>query len=55
MAHLIAHTIVIVALLTAYVTLSVTGHDGTALLGTLGGYVGGAGVTTVANGQKSGA
>lgn len=40
---LLLHTIVVLALLGAYLAITLTGHDGTAILGVLGGYLGGAG------------
>jgi len=43
----IAHTVIIVCLLSAYVTLTLTGHDGSAVLGVLGGYSGGSVLGTV--------
>ncbi len=39
--------LVAVALLAAYVTLTVTGHDGSAILGALIGWIGGAGTPAV--------
>lgn len=46
---LLLHTIVVLALLGAYLAISLTGHDGTALLGVLGGYLGGAGTANLIN------
>lgn len=43
MVQLVCHTIVVLALLAAYVVLTVLGHDATALLGLLVGYIGGVG------------
>lgn len=43
MAQLLAHTVVVVALVAAYTVVTVTGHDGTPMLGILGGYIAGAG------------
>lgn len=44
MIEILAHTVVVVCLIAAYTVLTVTGHDGTALLGILGGYIAGAGL-----------
>lgn len=44
MIEVLAHTLVVVILIAAYTVLTVTGHDGTALLGVLGGYLAGAGL-----------
>lgn len=44
----ITHTVLAIGLLAAYVTLRALGHDETALLGILGGYIGGAGVNALA-------
>jgi hypothetical protein len=41
---LLLHTIVVLALVGAYLAVTLTGKDATALLGVLGGYLGGAGV-----------
>ena len=43
MVPILAHTLVVVVLVASYTVLTVTGHDGTALLGVLGGYLAGAG------------
>lgn len=48
----ISHSVVIVALVVAYVVVTVTGNDGTPLLAVLGGYVGGAGIQNVTAGKK---
>ena len=45
--QLVCHTAVVLALLAAYVVMTVTGHDATALLGLLAGYIGGAGTAAV--------
>jgi hypothetical protein len=42
------HTVVILALLGAYVALWALGHQDTVLLGILGGYLGGQGVQQIA-------
>lgn len=42
MAILFLHMLVAVCLIVAYVIVTVTGHDGNALLGILVGYLGGA-------------
>lgn len=39
---LITHTLVLVTLIIGYVVVTVTGHDGTGLLGIILGYLGGA-------------
>jgi hypothetical protein len=44
---LLLHTLVVVILVGAYVALTVTGNDGSAILGVLIGYLGGAGTATV--------
>lgn len=44
MVGILAHTVVVICLVAAYTVLTVTGHDGTALLGILGGYIAGAGL-----------
>lgn len=44
----LSHSLIVVALVGAYVALSLTGNDGTAILAVLGGYLGGAGVQSVA-------
>lgn len=44
MIEILAHTVVVICLIAAYTVLTVTGHDGTALLGVLGGYIAGAGL-----------
>lgn len=44
---LIIHGVIAVALIAAYVVLTVTGHDGTVILGLLGGQGIGAGIHTV--------
>lgn len=44
----VTHTVLALGLLAAYVTLRALGHDETALLGILGGYIGGAGVNALA-------
>lgn len=41
--QVVCHTVVVLALLAAYVVLTETGHDATPLLGLLVGYVGGVG------------
>ncbi len=48
------HALISVALIVCYTVLTAIGHDGTVLLGALGGYLGGAGVQTV-NGKINGA
>jgi hypothetical protein len=45
---LLAHTIVVVALIGAAVALTITGHDGTPAWAAIGGYAGGAGVQKAA-------
>lgn len=52
--QLIAHLVSVVVLVAAYTALTIAGHDGTALLGALGGYLGGAGVNAVATAAKPG-
>lgn len=42
------HGAIIVVLIAAYTALTISNHDGTALLGALGGYLGGAAVTNAA-------
>jgi hypothetical protein len=44
----IIDAVVTVALIAAYVTMSVTGHDGTAILAVLVGYLGRAGTAAIA-------
>lgn len=44
MAQLIATATITVCLIAAYVAVTIAGNDGTALLGILGGYLGGIGV-----------
>lgn len=46
----IMHGIIVVALIAAYVAVTLAGHDGTAVLTALGGYIGGAGVAAVKGG-----
>lgn len=53
-AAVIAHAVIVVALLAAYVALSLTGHDATAMLELLAGYLAGAGVGTVTKGTGGG-
>lgn len=38
-ANVISHTVVIVALVAAYVAVTLTGHDASDILGALGGYL----------------
>jgi len=38
----IVHGVIVLGLVAAYVVVTVTGHDGTPLLGVLGGYASGA-------------
>lgn len=42
------HSIVVIAILAAYVAVTLHGDDGNGLLGALGGYIGGVGVTKAA-------
>lgn len=48
----VSHLTITIGLLAAYVVLTVLNHDGTALLGALGGYLGGAGVAAVSTRGK---
>lgn len=45
--QLIAHLVTVALLVAAYTALTIAGHDATAVLGALGGYLGGAGVSAV--------
>lgn len=49
------HTIIILALISAYVAVTLAHQDGTALLGVLAGYVGAGGVQMAALITKNGA
>jgi hypothetical protein len=49
----ITHAVVTLGLLAGYVTLQITGHTDTALLGVLGGYMGALGTTQVAQQVKT--
>jgi hypothetical protein len=49
MTQAIIDAIVTVALIAAYAALTVTGHDGTAILGVLAGYLGRAGTAALAS------
>ena len=49
MTEAVLHTVVVLALLGAYLAITLSGGDGTALLGVLGGYVGGAGAQASLN------
>jgi acyl dehydratase len=51
-AEVIAHTLVTLALVLAYVTLTLHGDDANAVLGVLGGYIGGAGITKAVQGAR---
>lgn len=44
---LITHAVVLITLIISYTVITVTGHDGTALLGAIAGYIGAAGVSQV--------
>ena len=44
-AAAIVHTAIVLALIVSYTVLSVTGHDGTPVLGILAGYLGGVGAS----------
>lgn len=50
MVHALIHACVVVVLIAAYVVLTLSGSDGTALLGVLGGYLAAPTVERVANG-----
>jgi hypothetical protein len=43
-ARVVSHTVIVLALVGAYVAVTLHGDDGTLLLGLLGGYIGGAAV-----------
>jgi hypothetical protein len=51
---LLLHTIVVVALIGAYVGLTVSGNDGSAVLGVLVGYLGGAATQTTIERTRAG-
>lgn len=44
MAAVVSHTVIVLALVIAYVVVTLNGDDGTALLALAGGYLGGAAV-----------
>lgn len=55
MSQLITHAAIVGLLTVCYTVITVTGSDGTPLLGVIGGYIGGAGATAAvakANGGK---
>lgn len=48
------HTLIVLALVAAYVTVTLSGADASGILGALGGYLGGAGVARVTRGADGG-
>lgn len=45
--QIINHSVIVVVLVIAYTALTIAGHDATALLGALVGYLGAAGVAAI--------
>jgi len=50
----IVHAVIVLALVAAYVAVTLSGADGTAVLGVLGGYIGGSGSATLLSNGKGG-
>lgn len=48
----IVHAVIVGILIVAYTALTIAGHDGNALIGALGGYLGGATVVGVATKEQ---
>lgn len=53
-ARILSHTVIVLALVAAYVAVTLHGDDGTLVVGLLGGYIGGAAVDRAATARARG-